>query len=194
MLKIKQLNTDEITTLYHTHMENDFPADELKPLESIINLTKQDVYECLGLFDEDTLKAYAFLAREKNGQIYLLDYLAVCKAYRNQSYGSQFLALLKTKYQDAQGLIIEIESLRTAHDATDLQIRSKRLAFYKRNGLVQTEVTTNCFDVEFTILYLPLSLDYDYSFVSEHLNCIYETIFPAHLYKAHVRFVDELMH
>lgn len=192
MLTIKLLNADEITALYHTHMCSDFPPAELKPLASIINLTTQGIYDCLGLFEDETLKAYACLTREKNGQIYLLDYLAVCKPYRNGGYGSKLLGLLKETYSDAQGLIIEIESLRTSIDDADRLIRTKRLAFYERNGLIQTDITTNCFDVEFTILYLPITSAYDYDLVRTHLNGIYKTIFPKHLYKTHVRFIDDL--
>lgn len=192
MLQMKSLSPEEVTTLYHTHMQNDFPADELKPLENILKLLKQDVYECFGLFDENILKAYACLAREKNGQVFLLDYLAVCKDFRNQNYGSQFLALLKDQCVNAKGIIIEIESLRTAHDEKDLVIRTKRLAFYERNGLSQTNVTTNCFGVEFTILYLPITPDWDDTFIHKHLDCIYQTVFPSNLYKEHVHFLDYL--
>ncbi|WP_054743133.1 GNAT family N-acetyltransferase [Cellulosilyticum ruminicola] len=189
MSQIKLLNTEEITCLYNTHMKIDFPPDELKPLEIILSLIQKGVYECLGLFEAKTLKAYAFIAREKDGQIYLLDYLAVCEIYRNQGYGSHFLALLKTYYPNAQGLIIEVESLRTAHDTKDFQMRTRRLNFYKRNGLMQTDVTTNCFNVEFTILYLPITCPYEHEFIYKHLACIYKTIFPAHLYEANVRFL-----
>lgn len=194
MLTMKLLNTSEVIQLYHTHMMIDFPADELKPLSSILKLMSQDVYECFGLFEEDTLKAYALLSRQKDGEIFLLDYLAVCKAFRNQNYGSQFLALLKKHYVLAKGLIIEIESLRCAKDEEDLLMRTKRLAFYERNGLIQTGVITNCFGVEFTILYMPLAAHLEDALIAQHLDGIYHTLFPGTIYTENVRFLTHLPH
>lgn len=193
MLEMKSLTPKEVTTIYHTNMQNDFPADELKPLESILKLMSQDVYECFGLFEEETLKAYAFLARQENGKVFLLDYLAVCKTSRSHGYGSQFLSLLKAQYKSAEGIIIEIESLRTAHDEKDLAIRTKRLAFYERNGLIQTNVITNCFGVEFTILYLPIASHWNDKFIYQNLDAIYHTLFPGKIYTENVHFLSNLL-
>lgn len=190
MLEMKSLNASAITTIYHTHMQNDFPPDEIKPLNSMLSLMSQGLYEGFGLFDGTHLRAYAFLAREKDGEVLLLDYLAVCKGFRGQDYGSQFLCLLKSQCAAFKGIIIEIESLRTAHNEEDLHIRTKRLAFYERNNLAKTNVTANCFGVEFTILYLPISLEWDDAFVYEHLDGIYHTLFPGKIYEEHVHFLN----
>lgn len=192
MLKMKSLSPEAIATIYHTHMKNDFPADELKPLTSILNLISQGLYEGFGLFEGTSLRAYAFLTHQEGGNVLLLDYLAVCEGFRGQDYGSQFLKILKAHCTDYKGIIIEIESLRTAKDAADLKIRTKRLAFYERNGLSQTGVTANCFGVEFTILYLPIDPEWHDDFIYENLNDIYLTLFPGKLYTDHVRFLDSL--
>lgn len=192
MLKMKSLSPEAITMIYHTHMENDFPADELKPLTSILNLISQRLYEGFGLFEGTKLRAYAFLAHQEGGNVLLLDYLAVCEGFRGQDYGSQFLKMLKNHCTDFKGILIEIESLRTAKDEADLKIRTKRLAFYERNGLVQTGVTANCFGVEFTIFYLPIVPEWDYNFIYENLDEIYLTLFPGNLYTQNVRFLDYL--
>ncbi len=189
MLEIKPLTSCTVTEIYHTHMKNDFPADELKPLANILHLMSKGLYEGFGLFEGSQLKAYAFLARKEGGYVLLLDYLAVCEGFRGQDYGSQFLKLLKDHCNEFKGIIIEIESLRTAKDAQDLHIRTKRLAFYEKNGLIQTNIITNCFGVEFIILYLMISPDWHEHFICENLDAIYHTLFPGKIYTENVRFI-----
>ena len=44
-----------VEQIYNTHMQKDFPADEIKPLDMIRQLWAMDVYECYALSDEDEM-------------------------------------------------------------------------------------------------------------------------------------------
>lgn len=188
MLTIHLLTAAETTDIYETHMKQDFPADELKPLSSMLNLMAEGYYKGYGLYEKQELRAYGFLAKSSTGTTYLLDYLAVCAPYRGQDYGSRFLKELH-QLCDLSGILIEVESLRTASDEDDHQMRQRRIAFYKKNGVQMTELMANCFGVEFSLMHLCHHSNWTTHFIKEELDAIYRTLFPAHLYEKHIRFL-----
>lgn len=189
MLQLQSLSLDMISNIYQQHMLKDFPPDELKSLDHIVSLIQQDIYEGYGLFEDDHLCGYAFLTHVPNGKMLLLDYLAVCQDQRNRQYGSYFLQHLKAHFANYDGILIEIESLDSASDADQLALRTRRLNFYIRNGAVLTDVITNCFGVEFSILYLGQPMPTNTNFIAHHLDTIYATIFPSVDYQTHVHFI-----
>ena len=50
-MKIKVLDKNEIEKIYKEHLINDFPKDELKPLEYINKMHDLSKYECFGFYD-----------------------------------------------------------------------------------------------------------------------------------------------
>ena len=90
MLTYQVLAKEQVTEIYYEHMQQDFPPAEVKPLDVLHELMEEGVYYPYGWFDEaGTLTAYAFFVKAQKGTVALLDYFAVCSAFRSHGYGSQ---------------------------------------------------------------------------------------------------------
>ncbi len=62
----------------------------------------------------------------------LLDYLAVKEGYRNKGFGSTFVKnIFRLSQEKNKTFIIEVDDPRAGDD---LEIRKRRVAFYRRNG------------------------------------------------------------
>lgn len=184
-MNIKVLNKEEVRMIYDTHMQMDFPPQEVKPYGKMIQLMEMGRYECLGLYDEEQLCAYAFLVLNQEEMTLLLDYLAVPNMIRGSGYGSRMLKELRKWYEDWNGIYIESEALRTSEDDEQLKIRRRRLDFYQKNGAVLTRVKTEVFGTEYTIFYVPISgkaADHD-----QELEQIYQKMFLTEKSRNRVR-------
>ena len=95
MLTYQLLSAEQVADIYHNHMKQDFPPAEVKPLLLIQQLIKRGVYQPYGWYEENgSLIAYSFFVKAPEGTVLLMDYFAVCRAYRNSGYGRQCLALM----------------------------------------------------------------------------------------------------
>ena len=133
---LKPLCEAEVSTIYHDHAVYDFPKAELKPLSTMLKLMKSGDYLCYGLFEGEGLRAYAFFVI--NGVFLLLDYYAVCRGYRSNGYGNQFLSLLRNTCRGIYGIILEVEAPDCALKEEELTIRTRRINFYERSGVRKT--------------------------------------------------------
>ena len=59
-LKVRELQVDEIKSLYNERLTRDFPPDELKPFTMIMSALERDAYICYGALVEESILAYAF--------------------------------------------------------------------------------------------------------------------------------------
>lgn len=151
----KELSDKAIEEIYYEHMTSDFPRSELKPLKLLLDCKKMDLYKCFGLFDGDKLLAYSYFANDPDKKIILLDYLAVVKNMRNAGYGSIMLSKIREYFREnstVEKVIIEAESIESSTNEKERNIRQRRIAFYKKNGLVQQQFKARVFGTEFTIL------------------------------------------
>ena len=97
--EIRLLDAAALRRVYRDHVKADFPPAERKPLAMIERQVRTGQYDTLGLFRGETLLAYAFLWRDKEGHCALLDYLAVCRGGRGQGTGSAFVEQLKAHFR-----------------------------------------------------------------------------------------------
>ncbi|OOM05949.1 GNAT family N-acetyltransferase [Clostridium saccharobutylicum] len=185
-MNLKKLDNEEIVSVYNNHMKMDFPAQELKPLDVIQKLIKRKIYICYGLYDNDKLLAYAFLV---TSNLYLLlDYYAVCDQCRCKGIGSKFLNMLKEKCKDYEGIIIEVEKIEYAVNESQEAERKRRIDFYKRNGALMTKISSELFNVNFSIMCLLIcSIRKDDFIISESLKTIYKQMVPSSLYSKYVK-------
>ena len=146
---LKELEPDQIETLYKQRMIIDFPKDELKPLKMILEARGRGIYECLGVFEDDELIGYSFFEKAEGN--YLLDYLAVFPEKRNGGIGSRVLGLLEEHFAEADLVIGEVEDPERAENDADRQLQARRLGFYLRNGCRDTGLRVECFGVPFVI-------------------------------------------
>ncbi len=133
---LKAMNIKEITQIYESRMRYDFPVQELKPLENIIEMMERGVYESLSVYDGNEQVGYALVLLAKESPYGLLDYLGIFPDARNRGYGGRVLSALAEHYRD-RTLMIESEH---PEDAPDERMAERRLCFYRRNGAVDTGV------------------------------------------------------
>jgi GNAT superfamily N-acetyltransferase len=203
MLSVKPLSPAEIKYIYEKHMTVDFPANELKPLSAIEHLLKKGRYLAYGLFDDDSIRAYAFFAAAGKSRSLLLDYFAVKASGRSRGFGSKFLRMLKneivTAYPGVNSVIAEVERVRFAPDELERITRERRIAFYKRNGFKGTRIKSLLFGVDYSILYWPLlqdscatatgtdTADYCDAGILQQLELIYLEMLPIKIVRQHVK-------
>lgn len=92
---MRELTEQEMTEIYQSHLVEDFPAGEVKPLAHMLEGRKKGQYEAYGLFEKDTLKGYAYFIKNSTQPAALLDYFAIVRGLRSAGYGSLFLKKLQ---------------------------------------------------------------------------------------------------
>lgn len=151
-MKIRLQTEEEVIKIYTERMELDFPPAELKPLETLLKLSREGSYLCYGAYDESKCLAYAYFMKHPKENVILLDYFAVEKAVRGQGYGSCALERFLKQMEPGITVLIEAEQPDTAEDAQQLKIRRRRIAFYEKNHMLLSEIVTEAFGVEYVIL------------------------------------------
>ncbi len=193
---IKELSADELTHIYNTHMINDFPSSELKPLERILYTMSIKLCYAFGLYEGNSLKGYSIFIIPENCDYALLDYFAILSENRGMGYGHSFFSSIcpffNEHFPELKGIFIECEDINKAKDATERTTRSRRISFYKNNGCIDTPLCSCLFGVEYVILYLPLLSSETYTTPSPDtlytgVNQIYRSMFKQHHYQNNVK-------
>lgn len=180
-MTIRELTSEEIRDIYNTYMTDDFPPDELKPLDRIEEAISVGKYYCLGAFENMQLVAYAFwVFNEKN---YLLDYYAVVPDFRGKGVGTVFLKEA-VKLIPADIILLEVE------DPTDEE-KKKRLDFYLNAGCVDPNVKAVAFGVDFMIIEYPIKGNHSPSVIADAYKEIYRSILPQKMYEDNISIVNE---
>ena len=174
-----------VEQIYNTHMQKDFPVDEIKPLDMIRQLWNMDVYECYTLSDEDEMLGYAFFVRRERD--YLLDYLAIAEEHRNEGLGTLFLRQLKDCIQEANWIVGEVEDPDRAKDEETRALRERRMQFYLRSGCLRTEITAKVFGVHFRILEVPTATEHTAEEIRTVYTGLYRSMLPAVLFLTQFR-------
>ncbi|MBQ0065245.1 MAG: AAC(3) family N-acetyltransferase [Firmicutes bacterium] len=130
--------SEEFKNVYYSHMEKDFPEDELKPLERI----ETNPYSHQYGYYEKGLKGYAVVVNVD--KYCLLDYFAIFPQYRKEGNGSKFLEILLDQFPN-QTWVIESE---VPYDETS----ERRLQFYQKNGWILSDYTIVLYGVDYHIL------------------------------------------
>ena len=183
-MNLKQLSNKDIENIYNKHMIMDFPSEELKPIDVMQKLIKRKIYICYGLYNNEELLAYAFLATSKS--YLLLDYYSVCAKYRNKGIGSKFLNILKENCKNYNGIIVEVENVECASNETEKVVRKRRIDFYRKNGMRMTNISCKLFTVNYSIMCL-YNIELDDLAICEGLKNIYKEMIPNKFYSKYVK-------
>lgn len=127
--------------------EEAFPKEEQKSVEIMELLKDQGKMEIYAIEDQGE-----FIGLAMNmiwGDMGLLDYFAIAENKRNGGYGSRCIRLLLEEFKDRK-YIFEIE--KQDEQAENSADRKRRKAFYLRNGLKETGVFANVYQVDFELL------------------------------------------
>ncbi|MFI3214654.1 MAG: GNAT family N-acetyltransferase [Eubacteriales bacterium] len=113
-----------------------FPKDELMPLWFINLLTQFKKYEFKAYYDGDLFVGVLFTI-ETTDTLFVF-YIAVNDKLHSKGYGTKLLQILFEKYPH-KSITLFIETMDDT-SAINYEQRVKRLAFYQRNGFVQTGI------------------------------------------------------
>ncbi|MBQ8813633.1 MAG: hypothetical protein IJZ85_03950 [Lachnospiraceae bacterium] len=180
---IRRLTAKETEQVYHTHLEQDFPPEERRPLKWVQALSEQGRYLTVGYFsDEGVLKGYAFFGRSSTEKTLMMDYFAVVKVFRESGVGSAFFQELKEVFSDYCGIVYEVEAPEKALTEADHAMRERRICFYLRNGGCMTRVYSRVFGVDYQMMYIPIHGEWDDDFVAAELEDAYRVMIPPERY------------
>ena len=141
-MELKILSNELLLLWYEKFLKEDFVSDEIKPIENILTLIKNDRYEVYGVFQDNEMIAYASFWKKENINLVLLDYLGVSKKYRNQGIGSKILVLIKEMLGNMP-YVVEAE-IPTGSSLEEDKIRKRRIEFYERNGCKKVYLMATC--------------------------------------------------
>lgn len=196
-MELRELSAETLTEIYHQYMKTDFPVDELKPLEHILNAMEIGLCCAYGIYEQNAepeeLRGYAIFIVPGGCRYGLLDYLAVLKEYRSMGIGHVFFELvgdvLATRYPALEGFFIESENIEFAADEGERRTREKRISFYRQNGCVMTTLGSRLFGVEYSILVYSFYQNAKKEMLSvtlEDLDQVYRAMFKKHHYENEV--------
>ena len=133
-----------------------FPKAERKPFQLMVKKQAEGTMELLSIEEENKFLGLAIFAHDKD--IALLDYFAISDEMRGQGIGSRAIKALQKIYTGKR-FVLEIETTKKPCD--DLEMRSKRKAFYLRNGLHTMDFDVTLFGVEMETLSNADHLNFD---------------------------------
>ncbi len=180
MLTRRMTDFSQVETLYGTRLKDDFPPDELKPLESMRRPWDKGAYECYGLFEGGDILGYAFFVRRDRDL--LLDYFAIARELRDRGLGSLFLRQLAEHIREADCAVCEVQDPDKAENAEERMERERRLRFYLRSGFRETELTSVLFGVDYRILECPGTQAHTVRQLREAYTELYRSTLPEPLF------------
>lgn len=167
---LKKLNLQEMSHIYNTWMVKDFPSDELKPLNTILEQMKSGIAFGFGFYEEE-LCGYAVLESSADQKTWLLDYFAVLQNKRGQGIGGRFFKELTDQLEQCEALFIESE-------AADTLTAQRRIAFYQRCKARLCSIDLILYQVNYRILVFEKSGSKDDAVLYEQLSALYRWIYP----------------
>ena len=152
-IEIKVLSDEEVINLYKNRMQEDFPSDELKKLNLMLDLKSKDAYLTLGAFSGNELIGYAFFSRDSKGDgLYIFDYLGVRKDIRKKGIGTTIHKMALDSLPVDKVLMGEVEDPFMEEDPEKRSFKLKRMEFYLRNGWSDTGLSLWMYGVDYRIL------------------------------------------
>lgn len=181
----RPMQLEEAREVYFGRGHRDFPSNELKPFPRIELLVNSGCYECCGFYDktDDSLCAYAFMMADKETNMLLLDYFAVCEEVREKGYGSIALELLKADYMNWKGMLFEVEDDDAAENEEERLLRRRRISFYERNGVVMTKQRSRAFGVDFRLMLMNLGEKSEEDNVGYLIASLYRKMLPENVFQ-----------
>ncbi len=162
-----KLKYNEIEKWYNECLCKDFLENEIKPLDNIIDLCRNERYDIYVYKEDDAVIGYATIWKRKGFKTYLLDYLGVPESLRNKGIGRIILndireRLCQEEQKDDICMILESETPEENDDSDENILRKRRIGFYKRNHFIEIYEMGTC-GVRFTA--------FSYKILPENIDC-----------------------
>ena len=183
-MKLLKLTIDQTHEIYDTFLQEDFPADEIKPWKNIERMWLLGGYSAFAAYEGETVAAYALCSYIREPRVMLLDYLAVNKDMRGRGVGSWILKELaqRIKNMGIENLLIETEALDRAKNEKQLQERLRRNHFYEKNGAILTPVVGEVYGVYYSVWQVPVDQAWSNEDCLEAYKGIYRFMMVAKAY------------
>lgn len=176
---LRRLDESELDTLYTTRIAPDFPRNERPSLAAMHTHMERSLQDIFIMTNGTEDEAYAVCAEAND--IVLITLLAVFADKRGGGRGTALLGLLRAHYADRRALILEVEDPKDANSDDELATRSKRIAFYERNGYrFFSNISHVSFDVPLLLMALPLTDTFEAarSTALDDMHAVYRKILP----------------
>lgn len=192
---MKLLNEKEIEHIYRNYLLKHFPAEEIKPLDRIVKMYRENHYAAYGMYEDEELSGYAFCTVAPGCNQVLLDYLAVLEDKRSTGVGGKILCQLREMFLntpgenhgvDIAGILIETEDIDFAKDQKEREKRRRRNSFYEKNGAVITQVKSQIYGVNYRNWQLPVREILPEKKCLDNLQKIYHIMVPDEQYEKNV--------
>ena len=186
---VETLSLPQIRAIYRERITQDFPQDEIRPLAMLEKALARGEYVCYGAVSEKDILAYAFFVKLKQNEkpYALFDYYAVRQDIRDRGVGSRFIqALIAGPLREMDCVLLEVDDPGCAQTPEEAEKRNRRLAFYLRNGLRDTDVKATVFGAQFKILTLPLGSAVSREEVRQKYAALYRALLPPVLFQEKV--------
>ncbi len=213
------LSQEEAHIVFRRYLKHHFPADEVKPWKSISRMWADGCYFAVGVFEDvgdvrpdsqnssganesdplDTLRGYAFFVESPDCDACLLDYYAILPEYRDAGLGGRTLQRLAELVRDrGKYILLETEDIDFAKNDGQVAERTRRDAFYTRNGCVKTDVKGKVFTVHYAVWTLGLEAAHGadeaarstaFDRACADMNTLYQLMIPGEKFRLFVKIV-----
>ncbi|MDD6043098.1 MAG: GNAT family N-acetyltransferase [Eubacteriaceae bacterium] len=148
-MKKRLLNANEYKSWYENHLCEDFPLNEVKPLDDIMDLNEAGNYKVIVYEEDRALMGYCTIWKYKGSRAYLMDYFAVPADLRNRGVGKDILKRISSDVAELENnpdicIILESETPFPDDESEENVLRKRRLKFYQRNGWVKMYEMATC--------------------------------------------------
>ena len=147
----------ELKRIYKTS----FPQVEQYPILVLRLLALKSNVNALAFFDEEKLVGFSYFFIN-NETVFIL-YLAINDKIRSKGYGTQIINYIKEKFH-GRDIFLDVEA--PDENADNTEQRKKRIAFYAKNGIHETN---NFFKYD-TVKYEILSTNLSFSEKDYNMN------------------------
>lgn len=132
-----------------------FPSDEYLAPSKLIEMSKEDGFDFLALYDGDLF--VGFIAVQQYKQLSYLFFLAIDSSLRSGGYGSKAIKTLLELYPGKQQ-VVDMEMIDES--AGNYDQRLKRRSFYLRNGYLPTGHFLSYLGVDYEVLCMNNDFDF----------------------------------
>lgn len=180
MLYIKRGTLDDLERIYPFYVQ-DFPRSERKSYRILKNLMNRNIGELQILYDDKIWVGYAFLIKQNNQSVVLLDYLAIRDGMRNRGYGEVLIVKLKDCYNCYEALFGEVESLEDGLSESMYQQRARRLRFYERLGFeLINDYVIKLWNVSYIPVYVTTKKKIPQQKMISYIKSFYDLFYGSH--------------
>ena len=148
MIDLVEITITEFKKNIYPEYKKIFPSLERKPYHIIKKLVNKNFCTILKIVNNNETIGF-FIINIVNNYVQI-DYFAIFDKYQSKGYGTQALKTLQIKYQNSNGLFIEIEKIGLGTTDAENALRQRRYNFYSRLGFTALDFDLLLYGVIYT--------------------------------------------